>query len=202
MTRTPFDVVVFDFDGTLVQSADVKRLAFFKIFPGEYASAVSAVLERDPEGSRTRVIPAMIVEAKKNGLPTGALRVDDLIEAYAGRVAAGVAEAPEVPGATEALKLVSEQANVYVASTTPHSELLRHLERRDWTKWVREAYGFPAKKPDVVKSLLDRHHCPPPRLLVVGDGETDEVAARSNKCAFLKAVPGWPEKLLTEFPSA
>jgi phosphoglycolate phosphatase len=201
VTRIPFDVVVFDFDGTLVQSADVKHVAFFEIFPEEYASAVGAVLKRDPEGSRNRVIPAMIAEAAAKGLPTASLQADKLLNAYSRRVAAGVEGAPEVPGVREILKTVGEHASVYIASTTPQQELLRHLELRDWTKWVQEAYGFPAEKPKVVKSLLDRHGCVPQRLLVVGDGETDEAAARSNGCAFLKAAPGWPEKLMSEFPS-
>jgi phosphoglycolate phosphatase len=201
VTRIPFDVVVFDFDGTLVQSADVKHVAFFEIFPEECAPAVSAVLKRDPEGSRNRVIPAMIAEATARGLPTASLQADKLVEAYARQVAAGVEGTPEVPGVREILKTVGQHASVYIASTTPQPELLRHLELRDWTKWVREAYGFPAKKPEVVISLLDRHDCVPQRLLVVGDGETDEQAARSNGCAFLKAVPGWPEKLMSEFPS-
>jgi hypothetical protein len=34
---------------------------------------------------------------------------------------------------------------------------------------------------------------------VVGDGETDEQAARVNGCAFLKAESGWPEKLMKYF---
>ena len=175
MTRIPFDVVVFDFDGTLVLSADIKHRAFFEIFPDECAPAVAAVLARDPEGSRNRIIPAMIAEAAACGLNSGPLQADELIEAYAKRVAAGVGSAPEVPGAGEALKSVGEHASVYVASTTPHQELLRHLEQRGWTKWVREAYGFPHKKPDVVKQLLGHHDCPPQRLLVVGDGDRKSV---------------------------
>lgn len=202
MTRTRFDVVVFDFDGTLVRSADIKRLAFFEIFPADYAPAVEATLKRDPDGPRTRVIPAMIAEAEKRGLPVASLQPEALVEAYGARVADGVGKAPDIRGAAEALKAASTHAQAYIASVTPHEELLRHLDRRDWTKWVREAYGFPAQKPDIVKSLLDRHNCAPPRLLVVGDGESDEAAARSNKCAFLKAVPGWPDKFLSEFPSS
>jgi Predicted phosphatases len=200
VTRIPFDVVVFDFDGTLVLSADIKRSAFFQIFPESYAPAVAAVLERDPEGSRHRVIPAMVAEAASRGLDISHLRADRLVEAYASRVSEGVGASPPVPGAEAALKTASEQASVYIASTTPHEELLRHLGRRDWTKWVREAYGFPHQKPEVVKQLLIRHGCTPTRLVVVGDGETDEQAARVNGCVFLEATPGWPEKLMSYRP--
>lgn len=200
MTRIPFDVVVFDFDGTLVLSADVKRNAFFEIFPESHAPAVAAVLERDPEGPRNRVIPAMVAEAAARGLNTVDLQADSLVAAYAKRVSEGVGASPPVPLAEDALRSVHEQASAYIASTTPHEELLAHLARRGWTKWVREAYGFPHRKPDVVKQLLERHGCAPQKLLVVGDGDTDEEAARLNGCAFLAAASGWPEKLMS-YPS-
>lgn len=200
MTRIPFDVVVFDFDGTLVLSAEVKRRAFFEIFPESHAPAVAVVLERDPEGSRQRVIPAMVAEAAAMGLDIVHLRAESLLSAYGDRVSAGVGASPAVPGAAEALKSVSEQASAYIVSTTPQQELQGHIDRRDWTKWVREAYGFPHRKPDVVKQLLNRHGCAPQRLLVVGDGETDEEAARVNGCVFLGAASGWPEKLMS-YPS-
>ena len=65
MSSTPFEVYVFDFDGTLVQSAAVKRQAFFEVFPVGCATAVAKVLERDPDGSRHEVIPAMIADLDK-----------------------------------------------------------------------------------------------------------------------------------------
>ncbi len=54
------DLFVFDFDGTLVDSAAAKRQAFYDLFPSDCAAAVTAVLQRDPDGSRHALIPEMI----------------------------------------------------------------------------------------------------------------------------------------------
>lgn len=193
---TRFDVIVFDFDDTLVQSAGVKRSAFFEIFPATCEAAVSGVLARDPDGSRYTVIPAMLEEAAARGIETCGHTVDQLVEAYAERVAVGVREAEEVPLAVEALQWASTDAATYIFSMTPHEELLGHIARRGWQKWIRQAYGFPNRKPEVLNMLLARHDCPPHRAVVVGDGASDAQAARIAGCHFLEAQPGWPTKLM------
>lgn len=198
MNATRFDLVVFDFDGTLVQSAEAKRRAFFEIFPERCAPAVEAVLTRDPDGSRHVVIPAMVDEASARGFDVTNIKTEELVAAFARQVAFSVASAPEVPGAVEALELASIRAAAYIFSMTPHDELVVQVERRGWGSIVRQAWGFPNRKPEVLAMLLARHACPPDRALVVGDGVSDEAAARANGCEFLKAAAGWPERLIRE----
>ncbi len=179
MSSTRFDVVVFDFDGTLVQSAAAKRRAFFEIFPPASADAVEAVLNRNPDGSRHDVIPAMIEES---GLAE--FNAPSLIGDYGRHAAAAVEDAPEMPGASELLRRVSAQSAVYVASATPHDELLAQLSRRGWLSLLAGAYGYPHRKDAVVATLLKRHSIDRSRLLVVGDGISDREAAERNGCPF------------------
>jgi phosphoglycolate phosphatase-like HAD superfamily hydrolase len=70
----PFDLFIFDFDGTLVDSAEIKRTAFFDLFRGDVAAqdVVRAVLSEDPEGSREQVIRAML---RRMGVAEGELDV-------------------------------------------------------------------------------------------------------------------------------
>ena len=57
-----FDAVIFDFDGTLVDSAGVKYDSFFELFPAteQHRAVVKEVLVADPDGSRHVVIPRMV----------------------------------------------------------------------------------------------------------------------------------------------
>jgi phosphoglycolate phosphatase len=201
VNATPFDLFAFDFDGTLVQSTQVKRRAFFEIFPEQCAPAVEAVLQRDPDGSRFSVIPQMLAETSALGLGNGGANVDALLGAFAERVAVGVANAPEVPGALEALRKAGEAGAAYIFSMTPHDELLRQIEARGWGALVREAWGFPNLKPEVLAMLISRHACRPERAIVVGDGESDERAALENGTRFLRADAGWPQILMGEIGS-
>jgi phosphoglycolate phosphatase len=198
VNATPFELAVFDFDGTLVQSAQVKRRAFFEIFPDRCAPAIEAVLTRDPDGSRFSVIPQMLAESAARGLDAGEANVTLLLEAFAERVAHGVANAPEVPGAIDALRRAGEAGAAYIFSMTPHDELLRQIEMRGWAGLVREAWGYPNLKPQVLAKLLARHACAPQRAIVIGDGESDDRAARENGTRFLRADAGWPQILMGE----
>ncbi len=117
---------------------------------------------------------------------------------FAGRVAHGVANAPEVPGAIDALRKAGEAGAAYIFSMTPHDELLRQIETRGWDLLVRQAWGFPNLKPKILAMLLARHACLPHRAIVIGDGESDERAARENGTRFLRADAGWPQILMGE----
>jgi phosphoglycolate phosphatase-like HAD superfamily hydrolase len=204
VTSTPFDVYVFDFDGTLVDSAAAKRQAFFDIFPPDCAASVAAVLERDPDGSRHHVIPAMIAEAKARGVPCApALVVDTLVAAYGEAAGRAVRAAPEMPDAGAALRRAAERATCYVASMTPQDDIVELVSARGWNRLVREAFGFPHAKADVVATLLGRHRTKAHRLIVVGDGVSDADAAAAHGCAFhrirtatdLATIPGLEVKL-------
>ena len=182
MSNTLFDVIVFDFDGTLVQSSAAKRKAFFNVFPAEYAPAVAAVLDRDPDGPRHRVIPEMIAEAARIGLPVQSMVAETLIGAY-GEVAAAAADAaPEMPGAGNLLQRLAGAVPLYVMSITPHEQLNVLLMRRGWLNLFNGVYGYPNDKTQTVAALLARHGVQPSRLLVVGDGESDAAAAALNGC--------------------
>lgn len=191
MPATRFDVYVFDFDGTLVDSAAAKRRAFFDVFPADCESAVASVLARDPDGSRHTVIPAMIAEAGNAALT---LDAPALIEAYGVRARELVRNAEPIPGAQRVLASAASKASVYIASMTPQEELQDQLAARGWTPFVNEAFGFPQRKPEAVALLLARHAIAPARLLVIGDGISDREAAGQNGCAF-HAITG-PQSLL------
>jgi phosphoglycolate phosphatase-like HAD superfamily hydrolase len=181
---TPFSDYVFDFDGTLVQSRAAKRRAFFDIFDPLHAPAIEAVLSADPDGSRHAVIPAMIDEVAKRGLPPMDKDAAALADRYAEVAAARVAAAPEMPGASTLLSALAARSRVYIASTTPHEELLRHVSARGWSQIVTAAFGYPHRKAAVVANCLARDGLAPRALLVVGDGVSDAEAAAQNGCPF------------------
>ncbi|WP_137388491.1 HAD family hydrolase [Rhodoligotrophos defluvii] len=187
-----FDVVVFDFDGTLVSSAALKKQAFYAIFPPDqgFADIVSQVLSEDPDGSRLRVIPEMCRRMATAGLrlPAGSTP-EALIGRYGEVVLAGVAECPEMVGATDLLRSLTSAVPVYVASNTPDTPLRQLLERRGWARYLSGSFGYPHSKADTLRHAIARHNTAPERVVIVGDGISDADAARQVGCAHF-AVEG------------
>lgn len=182
-----FEAIVFDFDGTLVDSAPAKRDAFFAIFPATEAhrAIVAAVLTEDPDGSRHRVIPLMAERMHEAGLGTGGLTPQDLVRRYGEVSEAAVAAAPELPGATALLASLAPHIPLHVCSNTPEETVRAHVVARGWSGFFRSVDGHPTSKLRRVAEILAAGGYTPQRLAVVGDGISDEAAAVNNGCVFL-----------------
>jgi phosphoglycolate phosphatase-like HAD superfamily hydrolase len=177
---------VFDFDGTLVDTAAAKRCAFFGLFPrgAGYAEIVEAVLTDDPDGSRHAVIPRMAQKMAAQGLPLADAAVDARIALYGDRVVEAVAAAPEVDGAGALLAAAHRMMAVHIASATPAEPLRAEVARRGWLNHLDGVHGWPAGKAEVVRELMSTGGHAAAATLVVGDGVSDEAAARANGTAF------------------
>lgn len=184
-----FDAVVFDFDGTLVDSAPAKYQAFFDIFPGDDAiqRIVAEVLRANPDGSRHAVIPRMmaLMRAQRLKLPG---TDQERIAAYGEAVLASVAACPVLPRAEEALELARRAGKVHVSSNTPQEPLRDLLNRRGWLPMIDGIHGYPARKADTLRAVVAQSGGKPERVLTVGDGPSDEAAAREIGCPFVKVT--------------
>lgn len=184
-----FEAIVFDFDGTLIQSAEAKHEAFYRLFPDEapYRDIVTNILRNDPDGSRHDVIPRMMDAMAKRGLalPPGQSAVDR-IGAYAQAVYAIQTNVPECPGASDLLRDLHRDTTLYVSSNTPEVDLATLIEKRGWGSYFAGWFGHPRIKKETLTTLVARHGGDPKRLAVVGDGESDELAAASVGCHFCR----------------
>jgi phosphoglycolate phosphatase len=181
-----FDAVVFDFDGTLVDSAPAKYQAFFDIFPGDEAfkRIVAEILRADPDGSRHAVIPRMIAQMREQKLDLPGTE-QDRIAAYGDAALASVAACPMLPRAEEALKLARKSGKVHVSSNTPQEPLRELLQRRGWLGMIDGIHGYPARKADTLRQVVAQSGGKPERVLAVGDGPSDQEAARAVGCPFV-----------------
>lgn len=182
---------IFDFDGTLVHSAEAKRQAFHDVFPAAASQAVASVLTANPDGSRYELIPEMIARC---GLPD--LDAESLIGAYAKRTAELVRSAALVEGAEEALAWAASRGKAFVFSVTPHDQLCDEINWRGLGRYLSGVWGYPHRKPEVLARLLRESGSDPTKVLVIGDGISDAEAARLNGTRYLPAVPGWPKHLM------
>ncbi|MEX2298752.1 MAG: HAD family hydrolase [Dongiaceae bacterium] len=184
-----FKAVVFDFDGTLIDSVDAKRDAFFRLFPaGEpYRAIVKRVLAIDPDGSRHVVIPRMIeaMTAQKLALPLGHTATDR-IGAYGQAVYAAQRAAAECPGASTLLHALKGHTALYISSNTPEPDLSNLVAARGWSDLVDGLFGHPRDKSETLAMLVERHDSAKDDVAVVGDGESDERAARDVGCPFFR----------------
>ncbi len=182
--RSTLGAVVFDFDGTLIQSPALKRALFFELFAarGVAEGLIREVLDGVP-GDRYDLCREIAARA---GLSeSGAALAAEYTRLAEERLAA----CPEVPGASQTLRELAPRLPLYISSATPEAPLRRLVEQRGLRSYVKDVLGRPASKPEHLRRISAAEGCAPERLLVVGDGHDDLAAAGELGCAFI-AVRG------------
>jgi phosphoglycolate phosphatase-like HAD superfamily hydrolase len=176
--------VIFDFDGTLVDSNEIKRRAFDLLF-ADYPDHMQEIQEychghnHTIRGDKFRYVTEEILR-----LPYTPERDRSLHELYEGLTTEGVVSAPEIPGATAFLR--SLKSSPALVSATPHDILLKILDRRGWRSLFDPVRGAPVDKADFLRGIRADVGCEPTRLVFIGDTEEDEKAAHVSGCTFVR----------------
>lgn len=173
--------MVFDFDGTLVESNAVKRDVFLRI-AARYHGGEAAMCDvlRTVAGDRHAVMAAFVDAAR---LPAQTARA--LVQAYSDEVDAAVAAAPAVPGAQALLEaLAAAGCWVVLSSSTPLVNLATIVERRGWRSWFARLAGGPATKIQTLHAVMEEEGLTADEIIVVGDGADDRASAAAIGCTF------------------
>lgn len=187
MTSAQIQAVVFDFDGVILESAEVKTDAFVELYAAHGEAVVAQVRAHHLANlgiSRFKKFAWIAEHVLRTALSDDAsaalgVRFSDL-------ALAKVLAAPFVPGAEAALAAVAALGlPMFVASGTPVDELRMIVERRGLAAWFQEVHGAPREKPEVLRDLMARHAVVPEHVLFIGDGMSDYKAARAASTLFL-----------------
>lgn len=191
--KFPFQAVLFDFDGTLVQSNQIKRDMLFVVARTAGASdeQFAQVFSDHPRYDRFSLYRELLVRMKYTGDLNA--KVDELTGLYGDLTTAAISKAPEIPGAEEFLKAHSAAIPMYINSATPEASLRNTVNERGWSGFFRGVYGRPKSKNDIFKQVQNETALPPEQILFVGDSIQDLESARDNGCPFLGVAhePGW-----------
>jgi phosphoglycolate phosphatase-like HAD superfamily hydrolase len=185
--RRRIRAVVFDFDGVILESADVKTDAFVELYAEHGTEVVEQARQHHLANlgiSRFKKFAWIAEHVLGQAISEGEIAA--LGNRFSGLVLAKVLAAPFVPGAEAALAALGGlDMPMFVASGTPQDELRLIVERRGLVRAFREVHGTPHEKPDILRDLLARLALTPDQLLFIGDGMSDYKAARATGVEFL-----------------
>ncbi len=194
----PISLVVFDCDGVLLESVDVKTKAFGQTVAEHGSEAVTRLINYHMEHggvSRYKKFEWFYTEVLGREITEHELQT--LAERFKQLAFDGVMRAPMVQGAMEALESLHGRIPLFVASGTPHDELAQVFNERNLDRFFQGVYGFPPGKADLLRRIIKQQGVTPKEILMVGDSTTDLVAAEECGIFFycrgeqLKQS-GWP----------
>lgn len=177
--------LVFDFDGTLVDSNDIKWRGFevaFADFP-EHMGKIMAFCRDYHHTSREEKF--RYVYEKILGLAFTPEIGVSLQERFAAATTRQIIEAPETPGATRFLGVVACNRLTALLSSTPHQVLLRILAERVWREYFGIVRGAPVDKGTWLEAFREKHKLQKEEIVFFGDTAEDAGAARAAGCTFV-----------------
>ena len=183
-----YDAIVFDFDGTLVDSNEIKTEAFGMLYESEGEAVVQQVkaYHRAHEGL-SRFVKFRHWEEDLLGRPYTQLDEKRLSAEYSKLVLEVVVQAPFIPGAKEFLEQYHEPFRLYVASGTPQTELRTVVSERGMDRYFQGVYGSPSTKAEILNQVVP-HTGSPARVLMVGDALADLEGAQLAETAFVGII--------------
>ena len=189
--------VVFDFDGTLVDSNAIKRETFFAVArPWDPTGEVVAeVFERWPAADRyekTHKIAEGLIS--RDLLPKGSsikTLASRLANEYTAQCESAIAACAEMTDATQTLNELADKGYLlFVNSATPVEPLRALLELRDWAPFFQCAYGAEASKTDNLRDISTQTGARSNEIVHVGDQPDDLHATEQFGCHFVAMADG------------
>lgn len=178
--------IIFDFDGVILESAQIKTKAFAEVvrdYPKDKADAFLAYHMTHMGISRhvkfryfiEKILREVYSEAKEN----------ELANSFENIVYDQVMNCPFVPGAKEFLERNFFKYDFFIASGTPDDEMNRIVNDRGINMFFKEIYGSPLKKTEIINTILKKYGYRKDEILFVGDAETDLNASIEAKIGFI-----------------
>jgi len=179
-------VIIFDFDGVIAESVQVKSDAFAELYKPYGQAIVKKVVEHhEANGGMSRFEKFKFYHESFLNKTISREEISSLANQFSGLVVKKVIAAPYVPGAMEYIEKSFEKYKLFISTGTPTEEMKQILEGRKIARYFTEVFGSPAKKTNHVSSILTNYNLDLDELLFYGDSNSDLEAAENLNIEFI-----------------
>ena len=167
-----------DFDGTLVESNNIKDRAFETIFcewPEHTETMMCWHLTHDSieRGEKFRYFVEEVL-----ALPGQNDLIEKLSSRFGELTKTAICECPFVKGAEEFLEYFSNRIATYLVSATPQQDLNQIIKARALAANFKDVYGAPISKIETLKNIMLSENVSVDEILFIGDSAEDQQAAK------------------------
>jgi phosphoglycolate phosphatase len=198
MLPAPPRGIIFDFDGVILDSAQIKIDAYVTIYADEDSAKVSELVRHaHVHGGTTRRVKFAAYERELFGRSGDAESVERLCRHYSKLVYDAVLKCRFIDGAQSLLAAAAGRVDMHVVSGTPEEELRAIIEARGLAPFFKSTWGAPVTKPEAFADILQRNGYPAAGVVAIGDSMTEFWAAEELGIPFLGIVADGSE---AQFP--
>jgi phosphoglycolate phosphatase-like HAD superfamily hydrolase len=190
MKTAHWQAIIFDFDGVVVESGDIKTQAFGNLYRTYGETVMTAVMQyHSANGGMSRYQKFHYFQQHLLKKPPLTPDEEQLLDQrFSELVVEAVIASETVPGAAELIRKEATRIPLFIASGTPEAELKTIVMRRGLAPYFTAVRGSPTPKQMLIADILSSHALSPERVLMIGDALIDYQSAQANKIAFLGRV--------------
>lgn len=179
------DAILFDFDGVLVDSLQIKEHAFGVLYREHGTDIANNVMQyHRSHGGMSRFEKFEYCHNQFLGQHLSLEERNILSDRFAKLVMQGVIQANEMPYAAEVLHGLQAYP-LHLISATPAVELQDIIAARDMTHFFRSIHGSPQTKAAHIEALIAQHGYNKTRVVLIGDAYADYEATVSTGIMFI-----------------
>lgn len=181
--------IIYDFDGVICDSVNVKTEAFAEMYRPYGDHIVSQVVNYHLlNGGVSRYEKFKYFHDKFLGIEIDKEQVNQMAEQFASLVMHKVIISEFIPGSFKFIKAHSENYFQFVCTGTPESEILEILQQRNMSSYFKGIYGAPERKSGIIKRIASEFNISTEEMIFFGDSMTDYDAALELSVDFIGII--------------
>jgi len=192
--------IIFDFDGVIAESVQVKTDAFASLYEQYGDNIVTKVIEHhEANGGMSRFEKIKLYHGSYLNKAITNEEIEELANQFSKLVVKKVIESTYVPGVFKYILKCNEKYNLFISTGTPTNEMKQILIGRGIAEYFIEIHGSPEKKSVHISKIMSKYNYYPDELLFYGDAKTDINAAKQANVPFVLIKNSFNKKLLETF---
>lgn len=180
-----YKAFIFDFDGVIVDSVNIKTLAFIRLFERYGNDLVAKIVKHHKShGGVSRFDKIRHYHKAYLKKDISERQVGILANRFSGIVLGQVVRAPFIKGVLDFMNTLKEK-NLFLISATPEDEIKLIVRKRGLHKYFTDILGSPRTKKENLKALIAKYGLNYRECVYFGDSQEDKLAAADFKIRFV-----------------
>jgi phosphoglycolate phosphatase-like HAD superfamily hydrolase len=180
-------VIIYDFDGVICDSVNIKTEAFIELYKGHGLNIQNKVKNYHvSHGGISRFEKIRYFQTELLNQPLDDKSLSLLTNRFADLVKEKVISSPYIKGAKEFIeKYTHGETLQFICTGTPESEIIEIIDRRGMSHLFSGIYGSPKTKEAIIKEILEQTCVKQNECVFFGDALTDYHAANAFDIPFI-----------------
>ena len=174
-----YETYIFDFDGTLVLSNEIKKEGFFECIKGfkNGKEILENIMKADKNIDRFKIFK-IFTEKFCNNPDKNNKVYENLLKDYEIYTVNEIIKLSPIIGSIELLNTLKNlEKNLYINSATPYDPLLKTLDGRKITHYFDAIFGVENNKKENIRKIKNHSSSDKKSMIMIGDGKDDMNAA-------------------------